>query len=129
SVIGVAVGYAAQAAIGAVLASMLKLTLPAGDWVPLVQAIGIGVLLALGFALPLALAARRAPPVRVFQRAAIEPGASKVTRIGIVLVVAALLWLSTDACELAGIVLGAAAGGALLLGALAYGLVSALKPL
>jgi putative ABC transport system permease protein len=129
SVIGVVVGYAAQSAIGVVLASMLKLSLPAGNLLPLAQAIGVGVLLACGFALPPALAARRAPPVRVFQRATVEPGATRATRIGIVLVVAALLWLSTDDLELAGIVLGAAAGGALLLGGLAYGLVAALKPL
>ncbi|HZP13254.1 MAG TPA: FtsX-like permease family protein [Nevskiaceae bacterium] len=129
SVIGVAIGYAAQLAIGTALASMLKLSLPAGNWLPLAQAIGVGVLLTAGFALPPALAARRAPPVRVFQRAAVEPGSTRATRIGIVLAVAALLWLSTDDLELAGIVLGAAAGAALLLSGLAYALVAALKPL
>ena len=128
SLVGLLVGYGAQEIIASFLAQLLKLPLPSAPLAPLAGSLALGVLMAAGFALPPVAAARRTPPVRVFQRDAAEPTRSRASRIAVVAVVMVLLWLMTDDLQLAGIVLGAAAGGALLLAGLAYALVAALKP-
>ncbi len=129
SAVGVALGYVAQTLVAGLLATMLKMPLPPTAWLPLLEAAVLGVLMAAGFALPPVLAARHTAPVRVFQRADPEAAGTRATRLAAIAVIAILTWLTIDDWELAGIVLGAAAGGALILGGLAYALVSALKPM
>jgi putative ABC transport system permease protein len=128
SLVGLVVGYAVQAGLAAYLGQLLKLPLGQTPWVALAQALALGVLMAAGFALPPVASARRTPPLRVFQRGDTEPPRSLAARVAVVLTVALLLWLQTGDLQLAGIVLGAAAAGALLLASLGFALVAALKP-
>ncbi len=128
SAVGALTGLAVQEAIASMLASLLRLELPPPPLAPLLQASALALLLLLGFALPPLLAARRAPPVRVFQR---DAGATP-SRLPLVIGTAAtlaLLWSTTGDLQAAGYVLGGAAVMLAVLAGAAWLLVLGTTPL
>ncbi len=129
SVVGAGVGYGVQAVIAALLTDLLQLTLPAPPLWPLLAAAALGMLMLLGFAAPPLLAARRTPPLRVFQRAETGSTGSRAIWLAALGTAAALLWLATGDPKMAVAVLGGSAAALLVLAALAWVLVLALSPL
>jgi putative ABC transport system permease protein len=65
---GVVLGYAAQQAIGAALAGVLRAELPPPTVLPAVQGFLVGLVLLLGFALPPLVRLKNVPAVRVMRR-------------------------------------------------------------
>lgn len=125
---GAAIGYAGQAVLAGVLGALVDTPLPAPGLAPLFTAWALELLLLLGFALPPVLAARRVPPIRVFQRQA-GPDRSWLPGLAAVAATLAVLGWQTGDRTLALAVLGGALATALVLGAAAWALVSALAPL
>ena len=66
--VGVVLGLAAQQAIGAALAELLRTELPPPSLMPAVQGFLVGLVLLLGFALPPLLRLKNVPAVRVMRR-------------------------------------------------------------
>jgi putative ABC transport system permease protein len=129
SLLGAVVGYGVQAAIAAVLTDLLQLSLPPAPLWPLLAAAALGLLMLLGFAAPPLLAARRTPPVRVFQRAETGSTGARAIWLAALATAAALLWLATGDPKMALAVLGGSAVALLALAGLAWLLVLALSPL
>jgi putative ABC transport system permease protein len=126
---GLAVGYAAQAGVALLVGNLIQVALPPPALAPLGTSLLLGLLVLLGFALPPVLEARRASPIRVFQRA-LAPGAmSAAVPLGAALAVSGLLWLQAGELKLALYVLAGAAATMLALALLAWGLVLLLAPL
>lgn len=126
--LGIAVGYAGQAVIAALLAELMQIGLPPAPLLPLAGALGLALLLVLGFAAPPLLQARATPPVRVFQRAE-NGGHSRGGMLIAVLAVGLLLWWQTDSLQAAGRVLGGAAAVLVVLALLGGLLLRLLAPL
>lgn len=93
SVIGIALAFALQWAVGGWLASTLKLSIPAAGVMPAVQGFGVGMVVLLAFGAPPVLALRRVPALRVLRRDLdpTEPSAWLVALVGLS-GLAALLW-------------------------------------
>ncbi|NKF21261.1 ABC transporter permease [Solimonas marina] len=127
--VGAVVAYGAQAVLAAVLGGLMKLDLPPAPWLPLVEAIAVGLLLLLGFAAPPMLAARNTPPLRVFQRTEAGSAATRSITVIALATSAALLWFATGDVTLAAWVLAGAAATLLALALTAWLLVRALTPL
>ena len=68
AVLGCLMGFAAQAALGQLAASMLRTALPAPGWTPVVHGLLVGVVLMAGFVAPQLLRLTRVPPVRALRR-------------------------------------------------------------
>lgn len=128
SAAGALAGYAAQAGIAALLASLLQLQLPAAPLRPLLDAAALSLLLLLAFALPPLLQARRAPPLHVFQRSAPAHGPALLLVTAAAGVIGVLLLQAQRVQSALFILLGAAAL-VLVLAALGWLLVLALAPL
>jgi len=113
---GVVAGWAVQALLAALLASLLVATLPSPSWLPALQGFAIGLTALLGFALPPLLALRQVPPARVLRRELGGAGgrALPATVLAAATVCALVLWQAEDV-RLAGYVLG---GGTLAVAAL-----------
>ncbi|TAK92222.1 MAG: FtsX-like permease family protein [Burkholderiaceae bacterium] len=67
-VLGAALGYGAHAGLLAALGNLVRVDLPPPHWTPFWQALLVGQVLLLGFALPPLLQLRRVPPLRVLRR-------------------------------------------------------------
>jgi putative ABC transport system permease protein len=109
--VGVAAGWAVQAALAGLISSLLLANLPPPSLLPALQGSAIGLSALLGFALPPLLALRRVPPARVLRR---ELGNARARALPAVLLAAATVaalvaWQARD-LKLALYVLG---GGAL----------------
>lgn len=128
-IIGAVIGWLAQMVIANLLASVLKLDLPAVSMLPLLHAWGLGLLMLLGFAVPPILQARRVSPIRVFQRDFGSSGLTRWVSVIAALTVAVLLWLQTGEAKLALYVLGGTLATLATLAGLAWLLVRTLKPL
>lgn len=127
--LGALIGWASQGIIAGLLSSVLALDLPPASLTPLFYAWGLGLLMLLGFAVPPILQARRAPPIRVFQRSIGDDGLTRMASIVAAVTVGVLLWLQTGEARLALYVLGGAAATVAALAALAWLLIRGLKPL
>ena len=128
SLLGLALGFAAQAALVGLAAPWFAEELPAPGVRPLLMGLVFGLVLVLGFSLPSLLAIRKTPPLRVLRRELDPPNASTglVWLIALTCFVGLLFWQVRDA-QLAGIMsLGLAALFALL-ALLALGLLWALR--
>lgn len=77
SLLGCALGYAAQGAIAAALGDLLRAQLPPASLAPALQGFLVGVVLLLGFALPPLVQLKNVPAVRVIRR---EAGRRAATR-------------------------------------------------
>lgn len=117
SLVGVAIAFALQWAVGAWLADALKVAIPPAGFAPALQGLGVGLVVLLAFGAPPVLALRRVPALRVLRRDldAAEPAAWAVALAGFA-GLAALLWWQAGSAVLG---LTMLAGIALTLGALA----------
>jgi putative ABC transport system permease protein len=104
--LGVALGFAAQQAIGAALAELLRSELPAPTLRPAVQGFLVGLVLLLGFAMPPLLDLKNVPALRVMRR---ETGVQPSTLLSYAAGAAAfgglLVWQAGD-LRLGGFVVG-----------------------
>ena len=74
-IVGVMAGYAAQFGLVVVLKDLLPSTLPPPPLTPAFSALGIGLVLLLGFALPPLMRLGNTPPARVLRRDLVAPPA------------------------------------------------------
>jgi putative ABC transport system permease protein len=127
SVIGVALGFVLQAAVVAWLASVLGLAVPPAGFSPLLQGIGVGLVVLFAFAAPPVLALRRVPALRVLRRdiGGVEASAVAVSLFGLG-ALAALLWWKAGSITLAASLLGGLLGTFIVLALLALALVAVL---
>ena len=105
--IGSGVGYAAERALGLILADLLASDLPAVGLKPVVLASGSALVLLVGFALPSLIQLRNTPPLRVLRHDAMPPAPSRMLVAGLSLAaVAALLYRSVGDARMLVILLG-----------------------
>lgn len=128
SALGVATGFAVQAALGGWLESVLGIEIPAAGWRPALEGVGLGLLVLLAFALPPVLALRRVPALRVLRRDldAAEPG-SLLTALTGAAGLSALLWWKAGSAALGASLLAGIAATLAALALLAWGLVVLLR--
>jgi putative ABC transport system permease protein len=127
--VGMAVGWAGQAVIVGLLGELMQVQLPPARLGGLFGALGLALLLVLGFALPPLLQARAVPPARVFQRALDAPRSGWAAHgLAVLAVVALLVWQTGDLRTALAVLFGAL-GLALLLAALGAVLLRLLAPL
>ncbi len=129
-IIGVAIAFALQWAVGGWLAQMLKLDIPAASVWPALRGFGVGLVVLLAFAAPPVLALRRVPALRVLRRdlGAVEPSAWAVGILAFA-ALAALLWWQAGSAVLALSMLAGIAATLGVLALLAWGLIALLRRL
>ena len=127
---GVAAGYAAQFGLVAVLKDLLPSALPPAPLTPAFSALGIGLVLLLGFALPPLMRLGDTPPARVLRRDLAPPPARGFVIYGAALAAGfgLTLW-QVRTVTLSLYVLGGLALTVLLLGAGALAMLALLKRL
>ena len=128
--LGAALGYVAQAGVGAALARVIRADLPLATPWPALQGLLVGLVLLLGFALPPLLQLKNVPALRVIRR---ESGAPKrVTlaayAIGFAALSALLVWQAGD-LKLGAYVVGGFAGAVLVFYGVAWGALALLSRL
>ena len=96
--VGALAGYAAQEAIAAAVADLLRADLPAASWFPAAQGFLVGIVLLLGFALPPLLQLKDVPAVRVIRRESEAPKRSTLAAYaaGLAAFCALLIWQAGD---------------------------------
>lgn len=102
SSIGVLLAFLIQLALGASLARLMGIGIPAAGWLPAFEGFAVGAAMLLAFALPPVLALRRVSPLGVLRRDLdrAEPSAWLATALGL-LGMAALLWWKAGSAVLA----------------------------
>ena len=105
--LGAALGYAAQAGLGAALAGVVRTDLPLPSLAPALHGVLVGLALLLGFALPPLVQLRNVPALRVMRREIVAPRPRAVLSYaaGLAAVCALLVWQAGDA-RLGGYVVG-----------------------
>lgn len=105
--LGAALGYAAQAGLGAALADVLRADLPLASPWPALHGALVGVALLLGFALPPLVQLKDVPALRVMRRELDAPkaGTAAAYAAGFVVVCGLLVWQAGD-LRLGGYVVG-----------------------
>jgi putative ABC transport system permease protein len=98
SLLGVAVGWAAQAGLAVMLSGLFAASLPLPGWEPAIGAVLAGLLVLLGFGLPPVIRLRRVPPMRVIRRDldAVPPRAWMVLAVALGATLLVLLWQVRD---------------------------------
>ena len=98
SLAGVAAGWAVQAALGGVLASLMQLRLPTPSPLPLAHGLAVGLALLVGFVLPQLLRLRRVPTLRVLRRelGALEPASGTAWLAGAAALLGLIFWIAAD---------------------------------
>jgi len=124
--VGLAVAYAGQFALIAMLGNLFGSTLPPATWVPAATSFATGVLLLLGFALPPLVALANVPPLRVLRRDLPRPRIGGILAYGAGVATIALLiaWQAREAQ--AGAIMVGGVGGLLVASALVAWLLLAL---
>ncbi len=110
SIIGIAVGYAAQAGLAWLLRDLISDHLPRPGWSPVLLGIITSVSILAGFALPDLLRMGKTPPLRVLRHDIGPPPLRYgISGLAAIAAVAGLLWwMVRDASLVTGILLGAA---------------------
>ncbi len=95
---GCGVGYAVQAALEQLLASLMLTKLPAASLLPWLHGLLVGLTLVIGFALPPLLRLKRVPTVRVLRRewSASEPASVGAYLLGALVLAALMLWMAGE---------------------------------
>jgi putative ABC transport system permease protein len=129
-VMGVALAFALQAAVGIVLGNALGLAIPPPGLAPALEGFAVGFTVLLAFAVPPVLALRRVPALRVLRRdlGAVEASAIASASIGIA-GLAGLVWWKAGSPALGSVVLGGVLLTLAALALLALALVLVLKRL
>lgn len=130
SVLGVALAFTLQWAIGAWLARTLGIDIPAASLLPALQGLGVGLVVLLAFGAPPVLALRRVPALRVLRRDLdrTEPSAWAVVLLGLAGLAALLYWQAGSA-SLAASLLGGLLAAFAALALLAWLLVGVVRKL
>lgn len=127
SLVGCAIGMAAQLVLSHWLSSLTAVRLPPPGWLPAADGMATGVALLLGFALPPLVALKRVPTLRVLRR---ELGAPRGTGLAAyalaALVIAALILWKARELTLGLIVLGGFVAALIAASVLTWFLISAL---
>jgi putative ABC transport system permease protein len=128
SVLGCALGYAAQGAIAAALGELLSAALPAASPAPALQGFLVGLVLLLGFALPPLVQLKNVPAVRVIRREAGAPkrGTLAIYAAGLGALSGLLVWQAGD-LRLGLYVIGGFAVAVLVFAAVAFGALRAVS--
>ena len=128
--IGVAIAFALQWGVGALLARALQLSIPPASLLPALQGYGVGLVVLLAFGAPPVLALRRVPALRVLRRDldATEPSAWLVGIAGFA-GLAALLWWKAGSAALGGAMLLGIGATLLVLALFAWGLIALVRRL
>ncbi len=128
--IGAALGYAAQAGVGAALARVIRAELPLATPWPALQGFLVGLVLLLGFALPPLLQLKNVPALRVIRREAGAPkgGALAAYAIGLAVLAGLLIWQAGD-LKLGAYVVGGFAGAVLVFYVVAWAALAVLSRL
>jgi putative ABC transport system permease protein len=126
AVAGMALGYAGQAVLAAMLGRMAHLDLPPAAVLPFLQAALAGLVLLAGFSLPTLFMLRRTPALRILRRdvAAFDAVGAATYVAGLAAMTALLLWQVRDV-PLTLMVLAGLAATLLATALLAWGLVLA----
>ncbi|GAA3924983.1 ABC transporter permease [Luteimonas lutimaris] len=130
SVLGVAIAFALQWAVGAWLERALGLSIPPAGWLPALQGLAVGMIVLLAFAAPPVLALRRVPALRVLRRDLdrTEPAAWTVLLAGFA-GLAALVWWKAGSATLGAAMLGGIAAAFAALALLAWAMVALVRRL
>lgn len=93
---GCGVGYAVQAGLEQMLASLMLTKLPAASLLPWLHGLLVGLTLVIGFALPPLLRLKRVPTIRVLRRewSASEPASVGAYLLGAAVLAALMLWMA-----------------------------------
>src|SRR5262245_26108018 len=129
SVLGVLLGLGVHLIFVALLGNLIEgARLPAPSALPALFGLGVGMTLLLSFGLPPVLQLARVPPLRVIRRdlGALQPASLAVLGAGVAGFTALLLAASSD-LKLGGLAVGGFAGAVLVLAALSWLAVRALK--
>ncbi|MEO5764919.1 MAG: FtsX-like permease family protein [Casimicrobiaceae bacterium] len=128
--VGLALAFAGQQILVAMLGSVFSGTLPPPTWTPAVAAFATGMLLLLGFALPPLVALASVPPLRVLRRDLPRPRAGGVLAYGggVATIAVLIAWQAREAQ--AGLIMVGGVGGLIVAAAgVAWLLLSLLKRL
>jgi len=95
---GCGVGYAVQAGLEQMLASLMLTKLPAASLLPWLHGLLVGLTLVIGFALPPLLRLKRVPTIRVLRRewSASEPASVGAYLLGAAVLAALMLWMAGE---------------------------------
>ncbi len=128
SVLGCALGFAAQGAIAAALGELLRASLPPPSVAPALQGFLVGLVLLLGFALPPLVQLKNVPAVRVIRREAGAPrgGTLAIYAAGLAALSALLMWQAGDP-RLGLTVIGGFGVAVLVFAAVAFGVLRAVS--
>lgn len=127
SVVGIAVGWTAQFGLTKLLGRFAEVTLDLPGIVPAMQGLAIGLILVLGFTLPMIVRLRGVPTLRVLRRefGAIEPVSAITYIVGLVAFALILYWRAGDSA-LASYVFFGFLGGVAVFAIVAFGLITLL---
>ena len=130
SVLGVALGYLAQAGLSTLIGELFVDDLPAPSRLPILFGLSTGLVVLVGFAWPPLVRLRRAPPMRVLRReiGALPPGAVGAYLAALGALVGLIVWQAREV-ELAGYVLAGSIATATALLLCAFALVRSLAAL
>jgi putative ABC transport system permease protein len=123
---GLALAFAGQATLVAMLGSVFTGVLPPATWMPAAASFATGMLLLLGFALPPLVALANVPPLRVLRRDLPRPRAGGVLAYvaGVATIALLIAWQAREAQ--AGLIMVAGVGGLIVAAALIAWLLLAL---
>jgi putative ABC transport system permease protein len=95
---GCGIGYAVQAGLEQMLASLMLTKLPAPSLLPWLHGLLVGLTLVTGFALPPLLRLKRVPTIRVLRRewSASEPASVGAYLLGAAVLAALMLWMAGE---------------------------------
>lgn len=129
SALGLALGFGAQQVLSTLLGEWLAADLPPPGWRPLLAGLGVGLITAVGFALPALLRIGQVSPLRVLQRNLGLPPASVWLSGSLALLSfgALLYWQATDPA-LALWVLAGTAASLIILSLLGYAMIRVVTP-
>ena len=130
SVLGVAIAFALQWAVGNWLTRTLSLSIPSAGWLPAWQGLGVGMIVVLAFGAPPVLALRRVSALRVIRRD-LDGGEASAWLVALAgfIGVAALLWWKAGSATLGGMMLFGIAATLAVLATFAWGLIWLLRRL
>jgi len=129
SLLGLMLGFLAQFALSTVLREWLTGDLPPPGWRPVVAGLGVGLVTAVGFALPALLRIGRVSPLRVLQRnLGLPPASAWLTGSLALLAFGLLLYSQAGDPALALWVLLGTGGALLVLGGLGVALMILVRP-